>query len=158
MRLDCRGEYPADWPELSLSVRVAAGWRCVRCRHPFEEGTGHAMPCDEFCDPQRCRGRRIAARLGNHNFGVHHLTGDKANRQWWNLLALCNSCHLSIQARVIPERPWLFEHSDWFRIYAAGFYAWYYAGLYVTREEAWARVDDYLALGQPWLAAAGGSR
>lgn len=81
---------------------------------------------------------------------VHHLDGDKANCRWWNLLALCQSCHLSIQGRVIPERPWLYEHSDWFRPYVAGFYASYYSGVEITRDEAETNLSRYLVLGQPW--------
>jgi len=80
----------------------------------------------------------------------HHLDGDKANVRWWNLLALCQVCHLQIQAKLIPERPWLWEHSGWFKVYAAGFYAHYYGDFDVTRVEAEARLDELLLLGQPW--------
>lgn len=79
--------------------------------------------------------------------------GDKGNNRWWNLLALCQVCHLQIQARVIPERPWLLEHSAWFKPFVAGFYAMYYAGEQITREQAESDTDRYLALGQPWLYA-----
>lgn len=37
---------------------------------------------------------------------VHHLNGDKADRRWWNLLALCQRCHLQVQGKVNPLRPW----------------------------------------------------
>ncbi len=59
-------------------------------------------------------------------------------------------CHLQIQAKLIPERAWLWEHSEWFKVYAAGFYARYYGGFDVTRVEAEARLDELLMLGQPW--------
>lgn len=45
----------------------------------------------------------------------NHLNGDKSDCRWWNLLALCQRCHLSVQARVDPRRPWIFEHSDWIK-------------------------------------------
>jgi hypothetical protein len=148
MRLEIRGEYPPDWPAIARAVKEAAGWRCVRCRHPFT-AAGAPLACDG-CDPQRCpmllRGRML-------NYGVHHLDGDKSNCRWWNLLATCNSCHLTVQAKVIPERPYLWPHSEWFRPYVAGFYAWYYGGREVTREEAIAELEELLALGQPWRAA-----
>ena len=35
---------------------------------------------------------------------VHHLTGEKADCRWWNLAALCQRCHLTIQGRVVMER------------------------------------------------------
>lgn len=126
MRLETKGEYPPTWPETARSVKDAADWKCIRCGHAHEPTTGYSLT-------------------------VHHLDGDKANSQWWNLLPLCQRCHLTIQGRVIPERPWLFEHTAWMRSYVAGFYAWFYGGVAITREEAESHIDRYLALGQPWL-------
>ena len=78
---------------------------------------------------------------------VHHLTGDKGDNQWFNLLALCQLCHLHFQAKVDPFRPWrMFDHSEWFKPYVAGFYAWRYLGESPTREETVARLDELLAL------------
>lgn len=77
---------------------------------------------------------------------VHHLDGDKANDQWFNLLALCQRCHLSFQTKVNPEVPYFFEHSDWFKPYAAGFYAKKYLGLNLTREQVVERMGELLAL------------
>jgi len=45
------------------------------------------------------------------------------NCEWWNIPALCQRCHLHIQGKVIMERMWIFEHSDWFKPYVAGYYA-----------------------------------
>lgn len=115
-----RGEYPPDWPEIARAVKDAASWRCVRCDAPH-------------------------SRDGWRILTVHHLDGDKANCVWWNLLALCQRCHLSIQARVNPDRPWVMtEHTAWFRVYAAAFYARKYLGLDLTREEVEARLDELL--------------
>lgn len=77
---------------------------------------------------------------------VHHLDGNKANCRWWNLAALCQRCHLTIQGRVRMERVWPWPHTEWFRPYAAGFYAFAYLGEEVTREEAEARMDELLSL------------
>lgn len=57
----------------------------------------------------------------------------------------------TIQGKVIPERPFLWEHSEWFKPYAAGFYAFWFARMDITREEVEGAVDAYLAVGQPWL-------
>lgn len=76
---------------------------------------------------------------------VHHFDGDKANDAWWNLLSLCQVCHLSFQSRVDPEIPWMFEHSAWLRPYVAGFYAAKYEGKNLTREEVESRIDELLA-------------
>lgn len=77
---------------------------------------------------------------------VHHLNGDKADCRWWNLAALCQRCHLTIQGRVVIERAFILEHSDWFKPHAAGFYATKYLGLDLDRDEALARMDELLGL------------
>lgn len=143
MRLSIRGEYPPNRDELHDQVRAEAGGRCVRCGHPDERPTNR-VPCDDRCTHLPDGKQRILT--------VHHLDGDKSNNRWWNLLALCQSCHLTIQARVIPERPWLFEHSRWFVPYVCGFYAWYYGRLEITREQADSETTRWLHMGQPWLA------
>lgn len=121
-----RNDYPADWPVIAKAVKDAANWRCIRCDHP------HSVE-------------------GWHILTVHHLDGDKANGAWWNLLALCQRCHLKVQARVAPERPYLFNHSLWFVPYVCGFYAQYYGNLHITRDEAVADPHRFLRMGQPWL-------
>lgn len=155
-------------------VRMLAGHRCVRCLHPFVcgETPGEWSPCDERCLhglPVRFRykgdwheagilapgdiGKNIAlgyqfeakARV----LTVHHLRlGADAKRdlRWWNLAALCQRCHLTIQGKVRMERVWPWPHSDWFKPYAAGWYAWSYLGEDLTRAEVEARMDELLAL------------
>ena len=115
------GEYPADWPEIAKAVKEAAGWCCVRCGHPHDAPAGYVLT-------------------------VHHLDGDKANCRWWNIPALCQRCHLTIQAKVNMAQVWALEHSDWFKPYAAGYYAFRYLGEGLTRAEVDARMPDLLAL------------
>lgn len=76
---------------------------------------------------------------------VHHLDGNKANCEWWNLLPLCQRCHLTVQSRVDPQTPYFLEHSPWFRPYVAGFYAHKYEKKTISREEAERRMEDLLA-------------
>lgn len=90
--------YTEDWPAIALAVKNAAGWKCVRCGHAHEPETGYCLT-------------------------VHHLTIDPANNRWWNTAALCQRCHLQIQSKVVMERIWMFEHSEWFKPYVAGYYA-----------------------------------
>ena len=113
--------YPPNWKDIAKSVKNEAGWRCVRCDAPHDR-----------------EGWRILT--------VHHLDGDKANCRWWNLAALCQRCHLSIQARVTMEQLYIFEHADWFKPYAAGFYAWKYRHEDLSRTQAMARLEELLAL------------
>lgn len=162
MRLECRGEYPLGWKYLSDAVKASVGHRCIRCFHPFTE-EGKPLVCDSQCDQHKGVHRNndprfqwsivqlSDGRLLGLNYGVHHFDGDKSNNRWWNLMPLCNSCHLKIQGGVIPERQWLFEHSGWMKPYVAGFYAFWFERLDVTREEVEGDLDRFLALGQPWL-------
>ena len=115
-----RGEYPPDWPEIANRVKDEAGRKCIRCGWTHCPVTGHVLT-------------------------VHHLDGDKANCEWWNLAALCQRCHLKIQGRVDMEREWLFEHTDWFKPYVAGYYA-HRAGLPHDRASVAARLAEYLGL------------
>lgn len=114
-------EYPPDWPAIARAVKEAAGWRCVRCTEAH-------------------------SRVGWHVLTVHHLDGDKSNNRWWNLLALCQRCHLSVQARVDPHQAYAFEHSEWFKPYAAGFYAWKYLGRELVRSQVMERLEELLSL------------
>ena len=51
---------------------------------------------------------------------VHHLDGDKANCEWWNLPALCQRCHLKIQTKVDMNQLYLFEHAEWMKPFVEG--------------------------------------
>lgn len=77
---------------------------------------------------------------------VHHLNGNKLDCRWWNLTSLCQRCHLTIQGKVVMERRYLGEHSDWFKPYAAGWYASDRLGQELTREQTIERLDELLAL------------
>jgi hypothetical protein len=94
------GAYPPDWEEIARRVKDAAGWHCVRCREPHRPDLGYCLT-------------------------VHHLDLDPSNCRWWNLPALCQRCHLRIQGKVVMERPWMFDHSEWFKPYVEGYYAFH---------------------------------
>lgn len=172
---ECTGAdgYPPQWHEsIKHAVRDQAGHRCVRCSHPYRRG-GEWSPCDEQCthSTSHCRIRptpvgwpmtpRDILLADREQFRhepryevdarwriltVHHLDGNKANCRWWNLAALCQRCHLTIQDRVDMCRIYPWPHSDWFRPYAAGYCAWVYLGEKLSREETEARLDELLGL------------
>jgi hypothetical protein len=77
---------------------------------------------------------------------VHHADGNKANIRWWNLLSLCQRCHLEIQAKVVMERVYPHEHSEWFKPFVAGYYAFVYLDEELTRPEVEERLDELLDL------------
>lgn len=177
-RLHTHGAYAPDGKKRRLKVRQEAGHRCIRCFHPFEtgkHGKGEWTPCDEQCthkgpiriatfdsdhrfrwatieEPDLAAGKIIEAGTSAESqwriLTVHHLDGDKANDAWWNTLALCQRCHLTVQCRVDPNTPFFLEHSEWAKPYIAGFYAWKYEGRQITRKEATERIMELLAYEQ----------
>ncbi len=112
------GEYNPDGKEARKRAREEAGNKCIRCGSPSVPG-------------------RILT--------THHFDGAKDNDAWWNLLALCQVCHLQVQAKVDPHIPYFLEHSEWAKPYVAGFYAWKYEGKMISREEAVERMEELLA-------------
>lgn len=129
--------YPRNWPEIAQAVKDAAGWKCVRCGHEHDIPAGYMLT-------------------------VHHLDMDPSNCAWWNIPALDQKCHLIIQHKVILERQWMFDHTPWFRVYAAAYYGVragilpatknYYDSLLLVRRtfvEAW--LEYLLSLGKPQL-------
>lgn len=141
--------YPHVWHEtVKHLVREQAGHRCVRCGHPYAKGAGEWSPCDEMCvHDGPVRGNPVEAQW--RILTVHHLRlGDDAKRdlRWWNLAALCQRCHLQIQGKVVLERVWPWPHSEWFKPYAAGWYAHAYLGEHLSREETVARMGELLSL------------
>jgi hypothetical protein len=155
----------ALYPAVKDMIRQQAGNRCERCGHPYEKGMGKWSPCDERCrhgGPVRYQ-QAFALGAWEHYHGpdetiatyveaswriltVHHLNGVKHDLRWWNLAALCQRCHLSIQGKVIMDRIWPMEHSEWFKPHAAGWYAWAYLMEDLSREETVARMDELLGL------------
>lgn len=97
MRMSFTGEYTGNWIEIAKRVKDDAGWRCVRCDHPHDVKAGRCLT-------------------------VHHFTGDKSCNEPWNLMALCQACHLSVQSRVNPFNGLLVMPSLWAMPYIVGFY------------------------------------
>lgn len=81
--------YPPDWPDIAQMVKDKAIWHCEHCGHPHDPASGHCLT-------------------------VHHLDGNKANCSPENLVALCQKCHLHIQARYVPQQTTLsFYTPNW---------------------------------------------
>lgn len=141
----------AGEPAIKDLIREEAHHRCERCWHPYKKGMGEWSPCDEKCnhggklvEDLRYTGEVWEARA--RVLTVHHLDEDKANCRWWNLVALCQRCHLLMQRKVVMNRPWHYSHSEWFKPYAAAFYAFKYLGEDLARADVMARMPELLAL------------
>lgn len=167
------GAYADDGKAVRSAAREAAGNRCIRCLHPYQKGNGSGewSPCDAQCvhggplgllkgglveefkgySPDSIAGEMVKVVVGSvvvakwRILTVHHFDGNKGNDAWWNLMSLCQRCHLQIQGKVDPRIPYFFQHSDWMKPYVAGFYAWKYEGVQLTREEVMARLTELLA-------------
>ncbi len=160
--------YPPEWhATIKHAVREQAGHRCIRCRHPYtvkREGnvtstSGFQVQVDgEWINVSRCDdlcrhgGPTILLETDGSTVApwriltVHHLNGNKADCRWWNLVSLCQRCHLRVQRVVLMERVWPWEHSEWFKPYVAGYYAHAYLGEDISPDQAAARLDELLAL------------
>jgi hypothetical protein len=125
MQRKSKSNYPINWPEIAHLVKEEAGWKCVRCGQEHDITAGYMLT-------------------------VHHLDLDPQNNEWWNLVALCQRCHLSIQAKVVMERPYIFNHSKWFQPYVAGYYAKQH-GLPTDKEYVMTNLEMLLNYGKPYL-------
>lgn len=91
--------YPADWKLIARRIKCQAKWRCERCHEPHDFAINNVLT-------------------------VHHLDGDKTNSADWNLAALCQRCHLRIQARVNMDQMFsseILDVSEWFRPHLVGY-------------------------------------
>lgn len=95
-------DYPDDWNVIATRIKERAGWCCERCDHRHDPEHGYML-------------------------GTHHLDGNKANCEDWNLAALCQRCHLHIQPSSLMvlfhqlelfelyEQRWLMPHKEGYR-------------------------------------------
>lgn len=123
-------DYPENWPAIAKATKDAAEWRCVRCRHPHEgpwkqsqNRGGDLQPaqCDLACQHDNDAKQRVLT--------VHHLDLNKANVAWWNLAALCQVCHLSVQSRVDFHQYYMLKQTHWIETYIHGWTIWQLTGL-----------------------------
>ena len=83
-----KNNYSDDWKNIADKIKDIAGWKCENCGQKNSSENG-------------CR------------LTVHHIDGNKANNDFNNLVALCQRCHLSIQAKFGVGQQYLFEKPSW---------------------------------------------
>jgi len=94
------GAYPPEWPKTAKKVKEANGWKCERCGRPNDYENGYTLT-------------------------VHHLDGNKWNLELWNLAALCQRCHLSVQGTVDFYTDTLSGvHREWMAKHIQGYNEW----------------------------------
>lgn len=144
-----------EWSPCDEECKHGDGLRVLTEEPPRGPVVARAFVCPPGATPGGYvrQGWRIEAHW--RILTVHHLTGHwgntgpaKADCRWWNLAALCQRCHLQIQGKVVMERPWAAEHSEWFKPYVAGWYAFHHLGEEIDRTEAEERQDELLELGR----------
>lgn len=124
-----RKNYPADWEDISLRVREAAGWRCQWCgagnltvikrlgRYAYTQGQYRidwaqyisvANPTDGSVE---VTAGMPWSRMKYHGLTkviltVAHLDRNTDNNEPENLIALCQRCHLNHDraAQHVPKR------------------------------------------------------
>ena len=73
--------YPKNWRTIARQVKSTAGWRCEQCGHLHDPAAGYSLAVD-------------------------HIRGDPRNSCSWNLVALCQRCHLSLHQRQLVGQYW----------------------------------------------------
>lgn len=84
--------YPYNWGEIALGVKESAGWRCQNCGHLHAPADGYMLT-------------------------VHHIDCNPQNNELWNIVALCQRCHLHYQHYQKPEQLSFFGRPDWLQRY-----------------------------------------
>lgn len=92
--------YPDNWPEIAYRIKEKAGWCCEHCTHPHDPKNGYSL-------------------------GVHHCDHDKSNCADYNLIALCQRCHLhfeNIPLYILLNQLSLWDDFEvrWLKKYRAG--------------------------------------
>ena len=74
-----KSRYPANWKQIAMAVKEAAGWTCQACG-------------------KQCR--KPGEKLDTHRrtLTVHHIDHRPENSEPENLIALCAPCHLKADA------------------------------------------------------------
>jgi hypothetical protein len=107
--------YPANWKEISLSIRAASQWRCEECdrpcRRPRENwhdfvdrlaiGDSQWQPAtsDEVYDDETGEWGYVA-KPTRFTLTVAHLDHDPSRCDRANLKALCAPCHLRYDSKM----------------------------------------------------------
>jgi hypothetical protein len=93
------GEYPPNWEDVSRRVKERARWQC------------------ELCGAKNGPSPNVLT--------VHHLDGDKWNLLSWNLAALCQRCHLRVQATFdFYQTALMGVYPRWLQVHVKGYNGW----------------------------------
>jgi hypothetical protein len=100
--------YPANWDEIALSIKVAAGWQCQECkrpcRHPGESldnlitrirnrYPGWSSDLIVYIEDDEFGYHSVPVKTGRFVLTVAHLNHQPGDCRPENLRALCAPCH-----------------------------------------------------------------
>lgn len=92
-------EYSDNWSEIAKEVKDRNHWKCERCGH--------------FHDP-----------LNGYTMTVHHAIPDTFLNEKWNLMCLCQRCHLAMQDRINFDTLYLLAYENWLSPHIRGYRRW----------------------------------
>lgn len=92
-----RERYHPEWERISKAVRANAGYRCELCKAP---GGNFVQRTLGGWDAASCTKSTLIVLT------VHHINHDPSDNRKVNLIALCQRCHLRLDApwRVKAKR------------------------------------------------------
>jgi len=81
-------KYPKNWLEITTLKKAAAGWKCESCGHIHDSFNGYTLT-------------------------VHHIDGNTENNEEYNLVVLCQRCHLRVQNKIFLGQLNLYNNETW---------------------------------------------
>jgi len=100
-------KYPKDWKSITLKIKKRAKWCCELCKAKHNEP--HPITNSKVC------------------ITTHHINGDIYNNNGYNLLALCQRCHLRIdlpkhlENRTVNDNPMRYDYKIGTRLHKIHF-------------------------------------
>src|SRR3990167_5205081 len=104
-----RSKYPANWKEISLHIRERDGWKCKWCglhngAVGYREENGKFIKLYNSADDVDMQAEVLelidGVKIITIVLTVAHINHDVSDNSDSNLVALCQKCHLSHDAKI----------------------------------------------------------
>lgn len=114
-------DYHEDQDEINRLVKERAKWKCIRCGHDHDFESSHVLT-------------------------VHHFDLDKSNNLWFNLLPLCQRCHLSVQAKMSTANTDYLNCPEWYIKYFSARLVYERTGILIDEDAVEELVSMYIEM------------